>query len=188
MDLRFVHGMAKRGASLFVAGDDDQSLYAFRFATPEGIERFPQDRPGCGDHTLHHCFRCTPRVLDAAQTLIRNYAAAGRVEKNLVSLWATADPVVEGGLGCWSFTSGAQEARTIALSCRRLIDAGMDPKQIMILLASTRTQARDLHQALEAANVPFSPVREADITDTDAGRAGFAAVGLVVNPTSYVTH
>ncbi len=40
MDLRFVHGLADRGVRVFAAGDDDQSLYAFRFATPEGIERF----------------------------------------------------------------------------------------------------------------------------------------------------
>jgi hypothetical protein len=37
MDLTFVHGLAERGVQLFVAGDDDQSLYSFRFATPAGI-------------------------------------------------------------------------------------------------------------------------------------------------------
>jgi hypothetical protein len=42
MDLRFVHGLAERGVRLFVAGDDDQSLYAFRYASPLGIE---QHRP-----------------------------------------------------------------------------------------------------------------------------------------------
>lgn len=146
MDLRFVHGMAERGVHLFIAGDDDQSLYAFRYATPEGIQRFVDERPGAGDHTLSHCFRCTPRVLDAAQTLIRAYAAQGRIEKHLASLWDTADPPVRGGLGCWRFDTDDSEAQAIAQSCKRLIEAGMDPRQIMVLLASTRTQARPINQ------------------------------------------
>jgi DNA helicase II / ATP-dependent DNA helicase PcrA len=188
MDLRFVHGMAERGVSLFVAGDDDQSLYAFRYASPEGIERFPQERPGCGDHTLQHCFRCTPRVLDGAQTLIRSNATPERIEKQLVSLWGSADPPLEGRLGLWRQRHGAEEARAIAVSCRRLIDAGLSPREVMILLASTRAQAREIHEALESAGVPYSPVREEDIADTDPGRAGYAILSVVVETTNYVAH
>jgi DNA helicase-2/ATP-dependent DNA helicase PcrA len=188
MDLRFVHGLAERGVQLFVAGDDDQSLYSFRYATPKGIQDFTEQRAGCGDHTLQHCFRCTPSVLDAAQTLIRTYGADQRIEKNLVSLWETADPPVRGGLGCWEFLSGAAEAAAIAASCSRLIDAGMNPREIMILLASTRTQAAEISAALEQAGVPFAPAREADVIDTEPGRAGYAALSIVVEPDNYLAH
>lgn len=188
MDLRFVHGMADRGVRLFVAGDDDQSLYAFRYASPEGIEEFPAARPGCGNHTLNHCFRCAPAVLDSAQTLIRNFAADGRIEKNLVSLWAEADPAVQGALGCWSFTSGTAEARAIANSCEALISAGINPGEIMILVASKKTPAREVQAALDEAEVPYSPVKDDDVTDTEAGRAGYALLSLVVNPLNYVAH
>lgn len=188
MDLRFVHGAAERGARLFVAGDDDQSLYAFRFATPEGIERFTQERPDSGEHTLSHCFRCSTRVLDAAQTLIRTFPADGRIEKNLVSLWDEADPPIPGGRGCWTFSSGAAEATAIASSCRALINAGMAPQQIMILLASTRTQAREIGDALQAAGVPHSSPREGSTTDSEAGRAGYAVLSIVVDPQNYVAH
>jgi DNA helicase-2/ATP-dependent DNA helicase PcrA len=188
MDLRFVHGMADRGAQLFAAGDDDQSLYAFRHATPEGIQRFPEARAGCGDHTLHHCFRCAPAVLDAAQSLMRTYAAPGRIEKNLVSLWADADPPVGGRLGTWKMRSGAAEANVIAGTCRRLIDAGMNPRELMILLSSTRAQASEIQAALTDAELPSSPVREADVIDTDAGRAAYAILSIVVDPMNYVAH
>jgi DNA helicase-2/ATP-dependent DNA helicase PcrA len=188
MDLRFVHGMAERGVRLFVAGDDDQSLYAFRHASPQGIERFTHERPGSGDHTLHHCFRCAPQVLDAAQTLIRKYAADGRIEKNLVSLWAEADPPVPGALGCWSFLSGRAEARAIAQSCERLIGAGMEPSQIMILLASKTTPGRDVQAALDEFDVPYAPVDEENVADTEAGRVGYALLSIVVEPMNYVAH
>ena len=87
MDLELVHGLADRGVSIFAAGDDDQSLYSFRFATPVGIQDFTTVRSGAGDHTLAHCFRCAPRVLDGAQTLIRNNASEARIEALLLLPW-----------------------------------------------------------------------------------------------------
>lgn len=188
VDLRFVHGMAERGVRLFVAGDDDQSLYAFRFASPEGIAQFADRRRGCGDHKLQHCFRCTPRVLDAAQSLIRAHATDQRIEKNLVSLWQEADPPVLGGLGCWTFPSGAAEARAVAQSCQRLIAAGIPASEIMILVATKTTPANDVEAALTQVNVPFSPARDDDVVDTNAGRAGYALMAIVVDPQNYVAH
>jgi DNA helicase-2/ATP-dependent DNA helicase PcrA len=45
-DLAVVREIASRKVELFIAGDDDQSIYGFRKAHPEGIRRFPQDYPG----------------------------------------------------------------------------------------------------------------------------------------------
>src|SRR5262249_21229099 len=42
-DLAVIAELARRGAELFVAGDDDQSIYGFRKAHPPGIRRFPQE-------------------------------------------------------------------------------------------------------------------------------------------------
>ena len=188
MDLRFVNGMAERGVCLFVAGDDDQSLYAFRYATPAGIQSFTEVHPDHGDHTLHQCFRCTPRVIGGAQALIRTHAAEGRIEKNLVSLWETAEPPIQGALGCWRFRDGATEARAVAESCKQLIEAGMNPAEIMILLSSTRSQAREIQEALADELVPFAPAREELLVDTPVGRACYAALSIVVEPENYVAH
>lgn len=187
MDLQLVHGLADRGVSVFAAGDDDQSLYSFRFATPAGVVEFIDRRPDAGDHTLSHCFRCTPAVLDAAQTLIRANATHGRIEKNLTSMYANATPGVRGGLGCWRFATDQAEAEAIATSCAHLTASGMNPRDIMILLSSRRP-ARLLHEALELLEVPFSPIREEDITDTTAGRAAYAMLAVVVDPENYVAH
>jgi DNA helicase-2/ATP-dependent DNA helicase PcrA len=187
MDLRLVHMLAECGVSIFAAGDDDQSLYAFRYATPAGIERFTELRPDAGDHTLSHCFRCVPPVLDAAQTLIRRNASDGRIEKNLTSMYAKADPAVRGGLGCWRFSYDRIEAAAIAESCSKLIRAGIKAREIMILLASKRLGSL-LHQALDAAQVPYAPIREEDITDTPPGRAAYAMLAIVCEPDNYVAH
>jgi len=45
-DLAIVKAIGDRGAEVYGAGDDDQSIYGFRMAHPEGIRRFPEDYPG----------------------------------------------------------------------------------------------------------------------------------------------
>ncbi len=70
MDLDFIDGLVTEGATVFIAGDDDQSIYSFRFANPSGIQTFPDRHPGTSSHTLDECFRCMPR----------NSAYCGRID------------------------------------------------------------------------------------------------------------
>ena len=51
-DLEVLHLIAERGCAIIGAGDDDQSIYSFRRAAPEGIRRFPVDYPGCANYPL----------------------------------------------------------------------------------------------------------------------------------------
>jgi DNA helicase II / ATP-dependent DNA helicase PcrA len=44
-DQEFIRRLAANGAMLFVAGDDDQSIYSFRHANPAGIVQFPRNIP-----------------------------------------------------------------------------------------------------------------------------------------------
>ena len=99
-------------------------------------------------------------------------------------MYENANPAVRGRLDCWRFNNDETEAEAVAQSCQRLCAAGMNPRDIMILLSSRRP-ARRLHEALEAADVPFAPVREKDITDTDAGRAAYAMLAIVADPENY---
>jgi DNA helicase-2/ATP-dependent DNA helicase PcrA len=186
MDLRFVYGMEAVGVTLFVAGDDDQSLYSFRYANPEGIQQFTERFEDAGDHVLQHCFRCTPKVLNAADTLITEFAAPGRIAKNLVSLYGDADPPVEGGFGCWRFRDGSDEARAIAASCRRLIDAGLSPREIMVLVNNAQALGWQLREAFEESAVPFEPPRVAPFKNTPPGRAVLTALRLVTREDDYV--
>lgn len=57
-------------AALCVVGDDDQSLYSFKHAHPEGIRRFPQTHLDCAEHALLDCYRCPTGVVAIANALI----------------------------------------------------------------------------------------------------------------------
>jgi DNA helicase-2/ATP-dependent DNA helicase PcrA len=186
MDLRFVYALEEQGASLFAAGDDDQSLYSFRYASPAGIQQFTARFGTVGDHVLQHCFRCTPEVLNAAETLVSAFAAPSRIPKTYVSLYQDSDPPIDGGFGRWRFADARDEAQAIAQSCRRLINAGLRPREIMILLSNARSLTWQLRDALDELNVPFEPPRVSPFKDGQLGRAVLTVLRIASQPDDYV--
>ncbi|MGB7217804.1 MAG: ATP-dependent helicase [Vicinamibacterales bacterium] len=66
-------------ATLTVIGDEDQSIYSFKHAHPEGIATFDDAHPGTHDETLRECRRCPTEVVALANALIaQNPSASGR--------------------------------------------------------------------------------------------------------------
>ena len=57
-------------ASLLVIGDDNQSIYSFRHANPEGIRSFPRDVPGTTEYAITECRRCAPNIVALSNALI----------------------------------------------------------------------------------------------------------------------
>jgi len=187
-DLRFVDQLISRGAIVFVAGDDDQSVYSFRYASPAGIQNFASTSGKCGQHILTYCFRCTPTIIGAAQALTTAYPPANRIPKNLISLYTHSSPPVQGVVHRWTFKSGVAEARAIAKSCRDLIQTGVQPDEIMILLTSVPALGKTIADELDAAGVPYEPPRPKSFVDTPSGRLGLALIRIVCTPDDYVAH
>src|SRR3546814_11270785 len=53
-------------------GDDDQSIYAWRGANPENLSQLARDYPALKVVKLEQNYRCSSRVLRAANSLIAN--------------------------------------------------------------------------------------------------------------------
>jgi DNA helicase II / ATP-dependent DNA helicase PcrA len=187
LDQRFVRFLIQQGARVFIAGDDDQSIYSFRFASPAGIQNFPADYPGSTQHQLNACFRCAPEVLHAAATLIAARPGLNRIPKAHTSLYAASDPPVPGRVHCWRFQHATAEARAVAHSCRDLIAAGTNPRDILILL-SKKSLSNPLLTELEAAGVPAEHPREEGFRDTNAGRLALYLLRIVCNADDYIAH
>lgn len=164
-DQEFVGLLSLNGAVLFVAGDDDQSIYSFLHANPDGIVQFPQVYQGSSTHVLSDCFRCAPGILDGATRLIAYNPS--RVQKNLVSLYAAASPPAQSSLLVWFFHSAQEEARAIARSCRELINAGMAGREdeILILISNRRVQFGLIAQELGNLGLPYAPPRGKSLVD-----------------------
>lgn len=163
-DQEFVRLLSANNTFLFVAGDDDQSIYSFRHANPDGIVQFQSAYPASATHVLTDCFRCTPAVLGPASRLITYNL--NRVTKNLTSLYGAATPPVQGRMMVWSFRTAEEEARAIAQSCQALIDAGMAGREdeILILISNRRVQLDMLAQELGNLGLPYDPPRGAALT------------------------
>jgi len=163
-DQEFVRLLSANNTVLFVAGDDDQSIYSFRHANPDGIVQFQTAYPASATHVLTDCFRCTPAILDPASRLITYNL--NRVHKNLTSLYATATPPVQGRMMVWSFQTAQDEARAVAQSCQALINAGMAGREdeILILISNRRVQLDMLAQELGNLGLPYDPPRGAALT------------------------
>jgi DNA helicase II / ATP-dependent DNA helicase PcrA len=58
--------------NLIVIGDEDQSIYSFKCAHPEGIANFHVSHPDTDDQSLDECRRCPQHVVEYANNLIRN--------------------------------------------------------------------------------------------------------------------
>ena len=180
-DQDFVDKLAGFGASVFIAGDDDQSIYSFRHAAPHGIVDYLSTYPGAVSHNLQHCFRCSTAILAAAQLLIAHNP--GRILKAHQSMYQNSTPPVAGGFHAWRCPTGVEEAKWIAESSRDLISAGVEPSQILVLLRSNRTQGGLLYDALSAAGVPFEPVRADTLLEEPMPRLTHSLLEVTKNPT-----
>ena len=68
---------------LCIVGDDDQSLYSFKFAHPAGIRTFPATHNPTADHEILECRRCPTRVVAIANALISNNQDESRASSRL---------------------------------------------------------------------------------------------------------
>ncbi len=59
-------------ANLTIVGDEDQSIYSFKYAYPHGIAEFQDHHPGTHDENLTDCRRCPRLVVSMANSLISN--------------------------------------------------------------------------------------------------------------------
>lgn len=84
-DQQFIETFVTSGCHVFVAGDDDQSIYSFRYAYPTGIQEFAEKYADVRSHMLTECFRCTPSILNAGWKLICENQSPGRIPKSVSS-------------------------------------------------------------------------------------------------------
>ena len=132
---------------LFAVGDDDQSIYGFRGARMENMQRFQQDFPGPVLFRLEQNYRSTTNILNAANALIANNAT--RLGKKL---WA------EGAAGekleLYAAYSEHDEARFVVerISAARQQNTAYRDHAILYRVSAS---SRVLEEALMQARVPY---------------------------------
>jgi len=178
-DLAVVDALAARGAELFAAGDDDQSIYGFRFAYPEGIRRFLDSYPEGRLLDLPECRRCDRKILEIGQFVAD--LDPDRIKKQM----RPSSDAGDGAVNLICFDNEDQEAQGIARICKNMIDGGhCAPNDILLLLRSDFRQCfselltRDLGQF----GLPVACRADyASPLDSSAGREFLSLLRLCAN-------
>ena len=71
--------LAAKYRNIFVVGDNDQAIYAFRGANFKNILNFEKDYPDCKTILLEENYRSTQTILNAANSVI-NITKKGRIK------------------------------------------------------------------------------------------------------------
>ena len=139
--------LAKKYKNIFVVGDNDQAIYAFRGANYKNILNFEKDYPDCKTILLEENYRSTKTILNAANSVIRNNKL--RKDKNL---WSNNE---EGELIKYIRTEGEkEEADYVAKEIKKLISEGVNPVDIAVLYR-TNAQSRVMEEACLKNNIPY---------------------------------
>ena len=149
----------KGGATIIGTGDDDQSIYSWRKAAPQGIRRFLEDFAGARDYTLSKTLRCGKRIIDWANDVIRGDPARPQDRAVLDCL----DGAPEGEVALLSFKNELEEAGGVAALIEWLIDhEEVAPAEILVLVRGDHngtfsTPIRDALQdrGIECYNADF---------------------------------
>ncbi len=144
MQYEAVKLLAGEAANLFVVGDDDQSIYAFRGAAPQLVGRFKKDFPKAKLTVLACNYRSHMNVTRAAARLIRENTQ--REEKRF-----TNHTTEKGVFRIEKFMDRAEEYKLLA---ERIADSGI-PLREQAVLYRTNRQPGGLLMQLRKKNLPY---------------------------------
>lgn len=133
--------------NILVIGDEDQSIYSFKFAHPDGIATFDDTHPDTHDEGLDDCHRCPRSVIEMANALIANNP--DRTPRTLQPL--PGNP--EGEVLVLQWHTVEDEAQGIAELIRRRVESGEVEAGRVLVLAPRRQLGYAIRDALNSVGV-----------------------------------
>jgi DNA helicase-2/ATP-dependent DNA helicase PcrA len=175
--------LAEPQNNIFVVGDDDQSIFRFRGATPEKFINFKEDFPNVQMINLEENYRSLPFILETANRIIKHNTI--RVQKELKPFQKTLDPVNEKAVYL-NFKDEDMEAEWIAKTILEFNEEGKDFSD-MVVLYRTNAQARALEDQMIANGVPFVVFGSTSFYERAEVKDIIAYIKLALNPKDNVS-
>lgn len=162
-------------ADVCIVGDDDQSIYSFKHAHPEGIREWLIHNAGADDLTLEECRRCPTQVVEMANSLISR-----NVNRPVPRALTPRQENGRGDVRILQYPTLSDEIVGIANLVGSFIDDGISPGEILIL-AQRGVIGTPIYEALVERGIPArSYYAEAELDKQEAQRR-FALLKLFVN-------
>lgn len=142
--------LAAKYRNIFVVGDNDQAIYAFRGANYRNILNFEKDYPEAKTILLEENYRSTQTILNAANSVIKNNKE--RKDKNL---WSNND--IGDKIKYRVVANEKEEASFVASEIKELISKGVKEEDIAILYR-TNAQSRIIEEEMLKKNIKYRVV------------------------------
>lgn len=139
--------LAGDNSHLFIVGDDDQSIYGWRGARIENIQKFDQDYPDASTIRLEQNYRSTGNILAVANAVISNNSE--RLGKELWTEDDDGDPVK-----VFNAYNERDEASYVVEQIRQWVMQGGRRDETAVLYRSN-AQSRIIEEALLQAGIPY---------------------------------
>ncbi len=167
--------LAEGSGNICVVGDDDQSIYSFRGATIENILSFEEQFSGAGTIRLEQNYRSTTKILDIANTVIKNNA--GRKGKNLWTAEGDGTfPIV------YNAADERDESEYIAEQILSLKSEGKTFSDCTILYR-TNAQSMQLERSLQRSGIAYRIFGGMRFFDRAEIKDVLAYLCIIANPT-----
>ena len=136
--------------NIFVVGDNDQAIYAFRGANFKNILNFEKDYPNCKVILLEENYRSTKNILNAANSVIKHNKQ--RKDKNL---WSNNE---EGSKVKYiEVNTDREECQYVGEEIKHLVENGTNYENIAILYR-TNAQSRLIEEEMLKDGIPYRVV------------------------------
>ena len=143
----WIRVLAGQTGHLFIVGDDDQSIYGWRGAKIENIQKFHKDYPDASTVRLEQNYRSTGNILAVANAVIANNSE--RLGKELWTEDADGEPIQ-----LYNAYNERDEAAYLVQEVRNWMNQGGQRSDVAVLYRSN-AQSRVIEEALMQSAVPY---------------------------------
>ena len=161
-DLALICALRDRDSIICGIGDDDQSIYGFRYAYPEGIRSYESNFNPVDNYDLSVCQRCDKKIIELSEFIAN--LDKDRVPKKLQPNKNAED----GEIHLYHFNDQFKEAKGIASICKDLMKKkNIDEGDILILLRNDYRQkfSSVIKEELEKKNIKVADPKKESILD-----------------------
>jgi DNA helicase-2/ATP-dependent DNA helicase PcrA len=172
--------LAGHRRNVFVVGDEDQSIYAWRGADYRNVQRFRDDYKDVQVVLLEQNYRSTQMILDTAHHVISRNVQ--RVKKRL---WTENEPGVP--VVAMEAYDEQEEAQYVLQEIERLMaEEGRFPGDLAVMYR-TNAQSRSLEEAFVRGGVPYRLVGATRFYERREIKDALAYLRVIHNPLDTVS-
>jgi DNA helicase II / ATP-dependent DNA helicase PcrA len=172
--------LIKGNGSLVIIGDDDQSIYSFKYAHPDGIRQIPSVYDNCITITFNECRRCPTNVVRMASNLIRNNR--NRTLGDILPRQQNSEGIVK----VLQWTSLDDEIDGVCNIIKNSIQTGSIQPSDVLVLTPRRVVGYRIRDLLNTYGIKAKSNFREESLDSDKTKYKFSLLNIITEPNDEV--